>query len=148
MGVGVGLFGLRLAFHIAYLHRLLAFRSRDNDSLKLALFHLPPRFQDLWKMANEDPTAFARFLRSRDLLEVAVAKPDWPNFAKWVTDFAVPYLQGLHAVHTKAHDHQRHMTELMNLTAMEGLESIWRYEDRLHAQRKNALAVLLRLQGK
>jgi len=43
---------------------------------------------------------------------------------------------------------RRHMTELMNLTAVEGLESIWRYEDRLLAQRKNALAVLLRLQGK
>jgi len=40
------------------------------------------------------------------------------------------------------------MTELMNLTAMEGMEGIWRYEDRLLAQRKNALAVLLRLQGK
>jgi len=28
------------------------------------------------------------------------------------------------------------------------MESIWRYEDRLLGQRKNALAVLLRLQGK
>jgi len=40
------------------------------------------------------------------------------------------------------------MTELMNLAAMEWLESIWRYEDRLNSQRKNALVVLLRLQGK
>jgi hypothetical protein len=40
------------------------------------------------------------------------------------------------------------MTELMDLTAVEGLESVWRYEDRLLSQRKNALAVLLRLQGK
>jgi hypothetical protein len=40
------------------------------------------------------------------------------------------------------------LTELMNLAAMEGLESTWRYEDRLHSQRKNALAVLLRLQGR
>jgi hypothetical protein len=47
-----------------------------------------------------------------------------------------------------ARDHQRRLTELMNLTAMEGMENIWRYEDRLLAQRKNALAVLLRLQGK
>jgi hypothetical protein len=65
-----------------------------------------------------------------------------------VTQFALPYLKSLHATHAKARDHERHMTELMNLTAMEGMESIWRYEDRLLAQRKNALAVLLRLQGK
>lgn len=40
------------------------------------------------------------------------------------------------------------VTERMSLTAMEGMESCWRYEDRLLAQRKIALAVLLRLQGK
>ena len=131
-----------------YLRRLLDFRSRDNESLKLAVFHLPPKLQELWVMANEDPPAFARFLRSRELAEVRIGAANWPNFTKWVTDFALPYLKSLHAVHAKALDHQRHMTELMNLAAMEGLESIWRYEDRLHSQRKNALAVLLRLQGK
>jgi len=99
-------------------------------------------------MAIEDPPGFARFLRSRDLKDVVVERPDWPNFAKWISDFAVPYLQGLHAVHAKARDHQCHLTALMDLTAMEGLESVWRYEDRLLAQRKNALAVLLRLQGR
>jgi hypothetical protein len=131
-----------------YLRRLLEFRSRDNESLKLAVFHLPPKFKEIWTMAYEDPPAFERFLRSRDLADVRVEKPDWPNFSQWIADFALPYLRALHAVHVKARDHQRHMTELMNLTAMEGLESIWRYEDRLHSQRKNALAVLLRLQGK
>jgi len=131
-----------------YLRRLLEFRSRDEESLKLAVFHLPPRFRDLWEMACEDPLAFARFLRSRDLAEVIVEQADWPSFSQWVIGFALPYLRSLHAVHAKALDHQRHMTELMNLTAMEGLESIWRYEDRLYNQRKNALAALLRLQGR
>jgi len=99
-------------------------------------------------MASEDPPALARCLRLRDLAEVAVDDADWPNFTRWVTGFALPYLKSLQAIHAKARDHQRHMTELMNLTAMEGMEGIWRYEDRLLAQRKNALAVLLRLQGK
>jgi hypothetical protein len=99
-------------------------------------------------MASEDPLAFARFLRSRDVPEVTVSEADWPNFPKWVTGFALPYLKSLHAIQVRARDQQRHMTELMNLTAMEGMEGIWRYEDRLLAQRKNALAVLLRLQGK
>jgi hypothetical protein len=99
-------------------------------------------------MPRQDPPAFARFLRSRDLAEVAVEEADWPNFTKWANEFALPYLKSLHAIHAKARDHQRHMTELMNLTAMEGMENIWRYEDRLLAQRKNALAVLLRLQGR
>jgi len=137
-----------LAEMLRYLRRLLEFRSRDKDSLKLAVFHLPPKLQELWRMANEDPPAFARFLRSRDLKDLAIERPDWPNFEKWVIDFAVPYLEGLRAVHAKARDHQRHLTALMDLTAMEGLEGVWRYEDRLLAQRKNALAVLLRLQGK
>lgn len=131
-----------------YLRRLLDFRSRDTDSLKLAVFHLPPRFRDLWEMACEDPLAFSRFMRSRDLADVTMEEADWPNFSVWVKEFAIPYLNALFEVHAKALDHQQHMTELMNLTAMEGLESIWRYEDRLHAQRKNALAVLLRLQGR
>jgi len=114
---------------VRYLRRLLEFRSRDKDTLKLAVFHLPPKLQELWTMANDDRPAFARFLRSRDLRDVAIEKLDWPNFTKWVTEFAVPYLEGLHAVHAKVHDHQRHLTALMDLTAVEGLESIWRYED-------------------
>jgi hypothetical protein len=48
---------------------------------------------------------------------------------------------------TKARDHQRHVTELMNRAAMEGMQGIWRYGQRVLAQRKNALAVLLRLRG-
>jgi len=107
-----------------YLRRLLEFRSRDGDSLKLAVFHLTPKFQELWTMANDDPPAFARFLRSRDLPDVRIEKADWPNFTRWVNDFALPYLQARHAAHAKARDHQQHMTELMNLTAMEGYVSL------------------------
>ena len=58
------------------------------------------------------------------------------------------YLEGLHAVHAKARDQHQDLTELMNLTAMEVIESVWRYEDGLLVHRKNASTALLRVQGR
>lgn len=131
-----------------YIRRLLDLNSGRDDSLVLAIFHLPPKFQELWKLAIENPAKFARFRLSINLPEVAVKKADWPSFKDWVNDFALPYLEALHGAHDFSRDYNRHVTELLNISAMEGLASVWRYEDRLHNQRKNALAMLLRLQGK
>ena len=127
---------------------MLDLNSGGDDSLVLAVFHLPPKFQKLWKLAVEHPTEFARFRRSLNLPEAAVKNADWPSFIDWVNDFALPYLDALHGAHGFSRDYHQHVTELLNINAIEGLACIWRYEDRLHNQRKHALAMLLRLQGK
>jgi len=120
---------------------------REEGNLKHVISKLPPKLHELWRLSLEDKPLFEAFLREEGLRVVAIKDETWASFERFIHHVVAPYLDILQRHHPMAMVAHKHMINRANREAMEKLDSIARYEERLHARRVKVVGMLIALRS-
>ena len=124
---------------------ILQQKTKSVSALHKASLKLPLGLQLIWDMALERPSSAHEFADQHGLQTAKFFDCDWPDFAKWLKEVALPYIALFDGTEPVSPAYRDHLIALAGVDAIKKLSALERYETRLWSVRKDILAMLLKL---